>query len=91
MQDATALVAIWAAEPGTLALPAPEGPFLLKLDDLCLAVEGDGDLGSTQATGAQHVVVLQELVIRPFPRSTCPESCDHNCESNLCPRVANIS
>ena len=82
MQDAT--------EPGTLALPAPEGPFLLKLDDLCLAVEGDGDLGSTQATDPQHRVIFQELAVLPFPFSpsaTCSESRNHRGESNLCSRL----
>jgi len=68
MQDATASVAVWTAEPWTLALPASKGPLLLKLDDLCLAVAGDGDLGSAQATSADDGVVFQELTIGPLSR-----------------------
>jgi hypothetical protein len=66
MQEAATSVAIRAAEPGTLALPTPEGPFLLKLDDLGLTVEGDGDLRSTQTAGVQLWVSFQKLVIGPF-------------------------
>jgi hypothetical protein len=43
--------------------------LLLKLDNLRLAVEGDEDLGPTQATNTDDKVVFQELVILPFPRS----------------------
>src|SRR5215471_5379177 len=57
---------------------------MFELDALRLAVEGDGDLGSTQTTDTQPWVIFQELAIGPFPWSTCPESCDHNCEGNLC-------
>ena len=74
-----------ATEPWALPLPASEGPLLLELDDLCLAVKGDGELGSTQAADADHGVVFQELVVGPFSRPTCPESCDHNRETNLVP------
>jgi hypothetical protein len=84
VQDATAPIAIWTAEPWALALPASEGPFLLELHDLCLAVEGDGSLGSAQATGAQYWVVFQELVIGPFPPSTRSEGGHHAGETNLC-------
>jgi hypothetical protein len=78
VQDATPPIAGRAAEPGTLALLSSESPFQLKRDDLGLAVEGDGDLGSAQATGAQHGVVFQEPLVEPFPPNvTRPESCDH--------------
>jgi hypothetical protein len=55
-----------------LPLFAPKGPLLLKLNDLCLTVEGDGDLGSAQATGADDSVVFQELAVLPFLFSRAP-------------------
>jgi len=89
VQDATASAAVWATEPGALPLSAPEGPLLLELDDSCLTVESDGDLGSTQAADAQHWVIFQEFVVLPLPpaSSTCSESRDHRGESNLCSRA----
>ena len=49
VQGATASIAVRATEPWPSPLPASgtEGPLLLELDDLRLAVEGDGDRGST--------------------------------------------
>jgi hypothetical protein len=54
VQVATAPIAGRAAEPRALALLTPEGPLLLELDDLALAVAGDSDLGPAQPTSAQH-------------------------------------
>jgi hypothetical protein len=51
-----------------LALPASEGPLVFELDDLRLAVEGDGNLKSAQAAGTDDGVVFQELAVGPFPR-----------------------
>ena len=77
-----------AAKPGALPLRASDakGPLLLKLDDLCLTVDGDGDLGPAQTTDAQYGVVFQKLAVLPFPFSpsaACSESRDHWGESNL--------
>jgi hypothetical protein len=85
VKDAGSSIAVRATEPRPLPLPAPERPLLLKLDDLCLTIAGDGDLGAAQATGAQHGVVFQELVVRPFPPPSGSEGCDHRSETNLCP------
>jgi hypothetical protein len=52
VQEPTALIAIWTPEPWALPLLTAKGPFLLKLYDLGLAVEGDGDLSSTQTASA---------------------------------------
>src|SRR5262249_39207634 len=84
MQRTASPIAVRAAEPWALALPAPEGPLLLELYDLCLAVEDDGDL--EPATGPQHRVIFQELAVGPFPRLgvTSSEGCDHSCERNRC-------
>jgi len=81
-QEPAASIAGGAAEPWPLPLssPAPraEGRFMFELDDLRLAVEGDGDLGSTQTTDTQHWVVFQELMVKPFPPNVaCPERCNH--------------
>jgi len=57
------------AEPRTLPLLTTEGPFLLKLDDLLVTVDGDGDLGPAEAADAQHGMVFQELTVPPFPFS----------------------
>jgi hypothetical protein len=85
MQVPTACATDRATEPRALSLPTSEGPLLLELHHLCLAVVDDGDLQSAQATDTQHWVVFQELVVLPFSRPTCPESCDHNRERSLVP------
>ena len=73
-----------AAEPGALTLFTSEAPLLFELHDLCSAAVGKNDLGvAAQAADADAWVILQELTVRPFPRSTCPESCNHNRENNL--------
>ena len=77
-----------AAKPGALPLRASDakGPLLLKLDDLCLTVDGDGDLGPAQTTDAQYGVVFQKLAVLPFPfppSATCSERRDHRGEINL--------
>jgi len=78
VQGATTSITDRAAEPGTDALPASEGPFLLELDDLGVAVEGDGNLRPAQASDVQHRVVFQELMVEPFPPNVAgPERCDH--------------
>jgi len=57
VEDAGAYAAA-AAEPGALALLSSERPFLLELDNLLMAVEGDSDLSPPQAADAQHWVIL---------------------------------
>ena len=60
-----------AAEPGALPLFASEAPLLLKLDDLGLTAEGDGNLRPAQATGADDRVIFQQLGVGPFSRPSC--------------------
>lgn len=67
-----------AAKPGALPLLASERPFLLKLNDLCLTVDGNGDLAPAQATDAQLGMIFQELAIGPFRCLVSgPKGCDH--------------
>jgi hypothetical protein len=89
VQEAAASIAVRAAEPRALPLPASEGPLLLKLDDLGLAVEGDSDLGAMQTASAHDGVVFQELAVGPVPRPsvTCSEGTGHRCERNPCSRA----
>jgi hypothetical protein len=77
VQGAAAPITVWAAEPWALALFASERPLLFKLDDLRVAVDGDGDRRSTQATGTQPCVGFQQPVIGPFQLFACSERCDH--------------
>ena len=88
VQEAASPIAVRAAEPRPLLLFTPKGPFLFKLDDLGLTVEGDGDLGPAETAGADDGVVFQEPVVGPLPRSgvTCSEGSGHRCERNLCSR-----
>src|SRR5262249_49784298 len=58
MQGTTPSIARWAAEPWTLPLLSPECPFPLKLNDLCLTVDGNGNLRSPQTTNTQHRVIF---------------------------------
>ena len=66
-QEPAASIAGQAAEPRPLPLPTAEGPLLLELNNLCLAIEGNSDLGSTQAADADDGVIFQELTVLPFP------------------------
>ena len=43
-------IASRAAKPGTLTLFTSKGPFHLKLDNLGLTVDDDGDLSPTETT-----------------------------------------
>ena len=85
VQGAAATVTGGTAKPWTLALLAPERPFLLKLNDLYLTVDSDGNLSSSETTGTDSGVIFQQLVIGPFPLFACSESCDHRSETNLYP------
>jgi len=55
-----------AAKPRPLPLLTSERPFLFKLNDLCLAIDGDDDLRPAQTTDPQYRVVFQKLVVGPF-------------------------
>jgi hypothetical protein len=83
VQGTTPTIADGTAKPRTLTLLSTERPFLLELDDLCLAVDADGNLSPAKTTNPQYRVVFQELMVEPFSPSTCPESCNHKYETNL--------
>ena len=52
VQEAAAPIAVRTTKPWPLPLLTAEGPFLLQLHDLGLAVASDGDLRSTQTASA---------------------------------------
>ena len=52
VKGATASITVRTAKPWPLPLLTAEGPFLLQLHDLGLAVASDGDLRSTQTASA---------------------------------------
>ena len=68
VQEAAAPIAVRTTKPWPLPLLTAESPFLLELHDLRLPIEGDGDLGPAQATGAQYRVIFQKLAVGPLPR-----------------------
>jgi len=69
-------IASRAAKPGTLTLFTSKGPFHFELDDLCMAIDADSDLGPTETPDTQHRMIFQELMIRPFPLPSGSEGCD---------------
>src|SRR5262249_43049531 len=83
VQEPTALIAIWAAEPRALPLLASERPFHLDREDLGMTVERNGALGPTRTTDAQPWVGFQQPVIKPFQRPSASEGSDDLGEINL--------
>jgi len=66
MQRTTPSVTDRTAEPWSLPLPSTECPLLLKLDNLFLTVDGDGNLSPPQTTDPQYRVIFQKPIVGPF-------------------------
>jgi hypothetical protein len=54
----TASTATWAAKPRALTLFTSERPLVFELDDLLMAVDGNGNLSPPQTPDPQHRVIF---------------------------------